>query len=259
MISNLVGGTLLDAMGASSIIWLLVLGNLLHTTASFFLPADPRLIDNRTLGKGARLDWKQLSQFVQPGFWLILCSISTIQASHSLLYAFGTIYWREIGISANMTGIFWSISVFAEVILLFFSKKLLGRITWRALLIIGAVTAVARWVIMPIQLPEYGFLILQMFHAGSFACSHLGAMFFISETVDDEISGTAQGLYTMLNGLTMSLATFASGFFYGRFDGDAFYLMATFGLVSLAMLALARLFPVGHIGAGKVDNTEPSA
>ncbi|SNY94304.1 MFS transporter, PPP family, 3-phenylpropionic acid transporter [Cohaesibacter sp. ES.047] len=253
MASNLVGGVFLDALGASSIIWILVIGNLLHTTASFILPVDPRRIDNKRLGKAPRLEWSQLREFVQPGFWLILLSASAIQASHSLLYAFGTIYWRDIGISANMTGIFWSVSVASEVILLYFSKRILGFISWRTMLMIGAIMATVRWTIMPMHLPEYGYLILQLFHAGTFASSHLGVMFFISETVDDSVSGTAQGLYTMMNGLITAVATLLSGVFFAQWQGDAFYFMAATGLLSFFVLLMSRLFPVGKIGATHKD------
>ena len=140
MIANLIGGVVLDTFGAGQIIWVMAGSNILHVIASFTLPADPRLSDNRTLAKGTRLNWNQLKQFAQTSFWITLFATSLVQASHGLLYGFSTIYWREIGIAANLTGLFWAVSGVAEVLLFFFSRKLPKRITWQVLLVIGAVS-----------------------------------------------------------------------------------------------------------------------
>ncbi len=245
--ANLSGGFFLDLMGANQIIWLMIGGNLLQIVFSMTLPKDPRLIDNQRMSKGAKLDWSQLSQFAQGGFWIVLASIGLIQASHALLYTFGTIYWEQRGVAASMTGIFWSVSVFGEVLVFSFSKRISVRVGWKTLIFISGSLATLRWALMPLDMPETGYLLLQMLHAGSFACSHLGTMFFIAAMVDDELSGTAQGLYTMLTGLLTAIATYASGIFYGDLGGNAFIIMAAISLTALILLAFSHLFPLGQI------------
>nr|WP_321443959.1 MFS transporter [uncultured Cohaesibacter sp.] len=245
--ANLSGGFFLDLMGANQIIWLMIGGNLLQIVFSMTLPKDPRLIDNQRMSKGAKLDWSQLSQFAQGGFWIVLASISLIQASHALLYTFGTIYWEQRGVAASMTGIFWSVSVLGEVLVFSFSKRISARVDWKTLIFISGSLATLRWGLMPLDMPETGYLLLQMLHAGSFACSHLGTMFFIAAMVDDELSGTAQGLYTMLTGLLTAIATYASGIFYGDLGGNAFLIMAVISLIALMLVAISHLFPLGQI------------
>ena len=249
MLANLAGGFVLDILGADKIIWVMVAGNVLHLIFSMTLPSDPRLADNKNLTKGAQLNWSQLSQFAQTGFWIVLISTALLQSSHSLLYAFATIYWQKIGFAPNMTGVFWSASVMAEVALFIVSKKLVASVGWKPLLITGCIIACIRWLLFPLELSATGYLLLQLLHAGSFACSHLGMMFFLSEVVDDELSGTAQGLYTMITGLLMAVVTFFSGMLYARWGGDAFFLMSTLSLAALLLLFVLPLFPMGHIKA----------
>ena len=253
MLANLAGGLFMQTFGDNKLISLLVAGNMLHILFSMTLPIDPRRIDNKSLAKGARLDWNQLKQFAQIGFWLILIAASLIQASHSMLYSFSAIYWNRIGISSNMTGLLWSMASISEIILFRYSKRISTRFNWKALMLIAAVIAIVRWATFPLELPTFGYLLLQVLHAGSFGCAHLGAMFFINELVDDEISGTAQGLYTMLTGLLSAFATTASGFLYAEFDGLAFLAMSLVGLVALALLLLSRLFPLARILADGRD------
>ena len=247
MTANLAGGLFMQYFGANKVIWLLVLGNMLHILFSISLPIDPRRIDKMSLAKGTRLDWQQLKQFGQISFWVILIAASLIQASHSMLYSFSAIYWTNIGVSANMTGLLWSMASISEILLFRYSKRISARLDWKALLQIAALIAIVRWATFPLELPTYGYLLLQVLHAGSFGCAHLGTMFFINEIVDDELSGTAQGLYTMLTGLLSAMATTASGFLYAELEGAAFFSMCIVGAMALMLLLISKWFPLQHI------------
>ncbi|WP_316860066.1 MFS transporter [uncultured Cohaesibacter sp.] len=249
MLANLAGGFILGWLGADKIIWLMVLGNILHILFSFSLPVDPRLIDNRTLSKQTKMDWQQLKQFAQIGFWIVLIATSLIQASHSMLYSFATIYWQKIGIPSNITGLLWSVSVLAEVLLFTFSKKISSFLNWKQLMSVAAIMACLRWTLFPFELPIFVYFILQILHAGTFACAHLGAMFFINEIVDDALSGTAQGLYTMLTGLLSAIATTVSGYLFAQWSGMAFLSMAIVSLMALSLLITARSFILAPIKA----------
>lgn len=246
---NLLGGLVIDLWSASHIIWLLVVANCLQVGFALLLPSDPRLEDGKNLTTGTRMDWQQLSQFAQISFWLILLSVALMQASHSLLYGFGTIYWQEVGVSSNMIGFFWAASVLAEIVLFTYSRHISSLINWNSLLILGAIGATIRWWGMAQDLSDFGYMLLQLLHALSFAASHLGIIFFIGEVVEDELSGTAQGLYTMLSGLCMAVATYLSGGVYEQFGGQAFLMMGGISLVALGLLFAARLFSLKTIVA----------
>ena len=255
VVANLVGGLILNEFGASRIIWLLVFGNLLHVLFSLSLPVDPRLIDNKRLAKGTQLNRHQLKQFAQGGFLLILVAAGLLQASHGMLYAFATIYWQKIGIAANMTGIFWSVSVLAEVVVFIYSKRILKRVGWRILLLLGGLSGILRWCLFPLALPEIGYILLQLLHAGSFGCTHLGTMFFISENVDDDLSGTAQGLFTTASGLLLAGVTYLSGLLYARWEGMSFLTMSVTSTAALLLILISTQVPMKQVKANSKGTT----
>lgn len=249
IIANLGGGAIIEHWTASSIIWILVIANLIQALLSLFLPRDPRIDDGAKLTKGARMDWQQLKQFVQPGFWVVLSAIALLQSSHGLLYTFGTIYWQELGISSQMIGILWASSVLVEIALFRFASKVRLLRSWKVLILLSALGSILRWALMPLDLPDLGFLVLQMAHCFSFAASHLGIVYFVAEMVDDELSGTAQGLQTTLVGLGMAISTYISGDLYANYGGNAFLAMAALGIIALILIASLRFFPLERIVA----------
>ena len=249
ILGNILGGQMLQMIGASHLIWLIVAANCVQILLALALPSDPRLADGKKYSSSSRISWAQLRQFGQLGFWIIICAAALIQSTHSLLYGFASIFWRELDFSASVIGLFWAVSVVAEIVLFTFSRRISAHLSWKKLLALSATGAMLRWILFPLEFPEWGYLVLQILHALSFGASHLGMVFFIAEVVDDELSGTAQGLYTMLSGLMMALATYASGLLYAQLGGGAFYSMAAIALLSAILLLSARLFPFGRISA----------
>ncbi len=248
ILSNLIGGVIIAEWSESTIIWMLVLGNCVTAILSLILPTDPRIEDGKRLTKAPSFQWKDLKQFAQTGFWIILLAAALLQASHSLLYGFGSIFWKERGIGETQIGFLWAISVIFEIIFFTFSKRLSVWLTWPRLLIIGAVGGVIRWGLFPLDLPVEGYFLLQILHAASFAASHLGIMFFLSEYVEDHLSGTAQGLYTMLSGLFMAAGTMIAGSLFAQWHGDAFYLMMVLSFVSLILVVLSKFVFIEKVG-----------
>ncbi|MCV6600235.1 MAG: MFS transporter [Cohaesibacter sp.] len=256
--SNLAGGAIIAQYSASTIIWMIVFGNCLQALLSVLLPADPRLQDGKRLAKAPAFQWQDLKQFRQSGFWLILLVPSLLQASHSLLYGFGSIFWSERGIAETQIGFLWASSVLFEILFFTLAKRFSHWLTWSRLLTIGALGACIRWALFPQELAVEGYFLLQSLHAASFAASHLGIMFFLSDLVEDTLSGTAQSLYTMLTGLLMAGATMLSGQLYSQWQGNAFYLMMTISLLALGLILLSKLIPLQKIGTRRTDHPAAS-
>ena len=61
-------------------------------------------------------------------FILFIVSAGLIQISHSVLYGFGTLHWRNLGHSETTIGLFWSIGVLAEIVLFALAGKFKDRI-----------------------------------------------------------------------------------------------------------------------------------
>src|SRR5439155_12811659 len=60
-------------------------------------------------------------------FWLFVASAAALQSSHQLYYGFGTLYWREAGLSDTVIGALWAEGVVAEIVLFWYSATLLAR------------------------------------------------------------------------------------------------------------------------------------
>ena len=70
-------------------------------------------------------------------------------------------------------------------------------------------------------------MVLQALHAFTFAATHLGAIYFISRLVPKALSASAKAVYSsIVMGLALGLAMFASGRLYGLFGAGAYQAMA---------------------------------
>ena len=72
-------------------------------------------------------------------------------------------------------------------------------------------------------------------------------MFFLAHVVDDELSGTAQGLFTMLVSMLMAIVTFFSGMLYAQLGGNAFWVMAAISFSALVLFFISRFFRLTKI------------
>jgi len=69
----------------------------------------------------------------------------------------------------------------------------------------------------------------------------MATMYFIMESVPEERLASAQGVGFVLGGAVMGAAVFASGWIYGQYEVQGFWIMAAIAAVSLLMLTLTRL------------------
>jgi len=172
---------------------------------------------------------------------LMLIGVSLVNASHAMLYAFSVIYWRKQGFSGTDIGILWSVGVLAEVLLFLFVARLRRRFSLWSMMIFGAIMAVGRWLVFPLEMGFAGYFVLQCLHAFTFATMHASVQSRLVERVAEEQEAAAQGLYFFYTGIFMALATFVSGYAYNWYGVHGFYLMSAIAAVGLAFVIAARL------------------
>jgi MFS transporter, PPP family, 3-phenylpropionic acid transporter len=132
------GGIAIAQYGSPLIMWLIVVGWVVTVGAAFLLPRLPRL----HAGEAG-----MMSLLTDRGFLLMLATSATIQSSHALFYAFGTIHWLAAGYGEGMIGWLWALSVIAEIMLFWAGKNLLRRLKGPELFVMGAAAALIRWVL----------------------------------------------------------------------------------------------------------------
>ncbi len=101
---------------------------------------------------------------------------------------------------------------------------------------------------MPVDLPLALLFPLQLLHAFSFGATHLGAMYFIAEQIEQKFSATAQGLYSSaVMGIGLGLATLLSGYLFELHGAAVFFAMAGMSLggfvICLYMIRTKRRKP----------------
>lgn len=165
-------------------------------------------------------------------FLAFIAATACIQGSHALLYGFGTLNWLRLGFDEDVIGMLWAEGVIAEVILFVFAADAIKRVGPSRLIALAGLACVVRWSLTGFAESLPLIVLLQLLHAFTFGAAHLGAIFFISQRMPEEVSATAQTLYAlMVSGLGVGLTSFAAGHLYEAFAGRAFVAMALMGLV----------------------------
>ena len=175
-------------------------------------------------------------------FQLFMVATGLAQASHAVLYSFGTLTWRAAGLDDLTISLLWGESVAVEILLMAASGWLIPRIGVTGLMAIGLASGIVRWTAMAFTTELPALVALQALHAGTFAACHLGAMGFIQRALP--ASGVALGqsvYYALGTGATQAVIFQLAGLLYARVGQHAFLGMAVISTIGLsAMMLLMR-------------------
>jgi MFS transporter, PPP family, 3-phenylpropionic acid transporter len=175
----------------------------------------------------------------RPAVLMFLLATGLIQASHGYLYSFGSIYWKENGISADLVGFLWAAPVFAEIVLFRYYRRIFGKARPEIVLLAAGGVAVLRWTLFPVigrtGLGFGGFFAAQLLHGLSFGATYLAQQNYLAHAVPEEQSGSAQGLAVFVQGFIMAAVMFASGPLYDWAKGAGFAVMAFIALAGVAL------------------------
>ena len=168
-------------------------------------------------------------------------------ANNGFLYAFGSVYFVDIGLSKFTIGKLWAVSVLMEVLMFAFSNRFYRQFGSVGLIMLGTALATLRWTATGLAPPLAVLFAVQALHAGSFGFTHLGTMHFIRERVPENMRNSVQGLYSVLSsGVLLSSTMWASGTLYGALGGGAWFVMAGYAAVAcLFALLLKMISPRG--------------
>ena len=228
-------GWLLEGRSADIILWLIVGGFLLTAMVSTGLP-DIRFPKPESRRRNP------FALLAIPTFAVFLLATGFNAAAHAVLYGFGSLHWKSVGLSEAEIGILWAVGVVAEIVLFALSRRIIAAIGPLNLLLIGCASGVVRWTLTAWTDDFAPLVALQVLHALTFGAAHLGTMHFIQRAAPEGMSATAQGLFAAFGmGLFMGFGAIAAGQLYGAFAGEAYLAMAGLSAAStLAALVLIR-------------------
>ncbi len=183
----------------------------------------------------------------QPAFILFLLACGLCQASHSVLYSFGTLTWRGAGIDDVTISALWAESVAIEIVLMLFGGWLLARLGVCGLIGLGLTAGLVRWTGMAFTTELWALVLLQALHSCTFAACHLGAMAFLQRALPAHGAAIGQSLYYALGtGATQAVVYQFSGFLYSDYGQHAFLGMTVVSAIGLcALFALSRTWKGG--------------
>jgi PPP family 3-phenylpropionic acid transporter len=172
------------------------------------------------------------------GFLAIILASALIQGSHAAYYAFASITWQASGFDGLTIAGLWALGVVAEIVVFALSPRFTVSPVW--LVIIGASSAVVRWLVTA-QEPSIAILVtVQLMHGLTYGATLLGTMGLLVRNVPSHVAARAQGYLAACSGIVASSASILSGVIYAQHGQGVYYVMAVMGAVGGLVIGLAR-------------------
>jgi PPP family 3-phenylpropionic acid transporter len=239
IVTNLGSGALLSLLDVGAIYWFMLATLAIATAVAFALPVTPTAV--RALDDRMRPEQPSPRKLLaQPAFLVLLFVGGLIQASHAVLYSFGSIHWQGLGFNRFDIGIFWAVGVACEILVFSQSGAVIRIFGPLGVLVLGALAAILRWTGYAVDPGFLGFAVLQGLHGLTFGATYLGTQHAIARLIPEELTASAQGVYSMVAGLLLAGATFLAGPLYTALGGHAYLVMIAFPGLALVILRVYR-------------------
>jgi PPP family 3-phenylpropionic acid transporter len=105
------------------------------------------------------------------------------------------------------------------------------------LMLVGGLGATLRWAVMAFDPAGWALPLVQVLHALSFGATHLGAIAFIAHAAPEGRSATAQGYFSVVQGVTFSACMLLAGVLYEAVGVASYGAMALTALIGTAITA----------------------
>lgn len=234
----LVCGLLVDVIAAKNLIWVIASVAALGAFVGLGLQplGKPKSVANIQHGAGALLR--------DPGFLAIIVTSALIQGSHAAYYIFASIAWQQAGLGGLTIAGLWSLGVIAEIVVFALSPRF--TLPPVILVVIAALSAVARWVITAQQPPLAILATVQLAHGLTFGLTQVGTMGLLVRYVPGHVMARGQGYLAACSGIVSGSASILSGAIYARYGQGVYYAMAAMALSGAVLMWLARHRLAGH-------------
>lgn len=238
MIVALIFGFMLQGRDAG-LIWQAMMAGLVLTVGVAFILPDWQVEE------GARRARAPLTAVLSdPRFRIFVLGNGLTQASHALFYVFGSIYWRQAGLSDGFIGFLWAEGVIAEIVFFIYGDRLVRRFGPAWLLLFAGIGGVVRWTLTATTTDPVVLVLVQPLHALTFAAGFQASIHFVARTLAPELSASAQSLSALIStGLMLAPMMWLVGPLYHAAGPYAYLAMAglSLGAAAVAVVMLRRL------------------
>jgi len=225
-------GLLVDVIAAQNLIWVIVSVAALGAFVGLGLQplGTPKSAANIHHGAGALLR--------DPGFLAIIVTSALIQGSHAAYYIFASIAWQQAGLGGLTIAGLWSLGVIAEIVVFALSPRF--TLPPVMLVVIAALSAVARWVITAQEPPLAILAAVQLAHGLTFGLTQVGTMMLLVGYVPGHVMARGQGYLAACSGIVSSSVSIISGAIYAQYGQGVYYVMAAMAMSGAVVMWLAR-------------------
>lgn len=226
-------GGIIGYVGSVALYYILIILLVLYVVF-MFLP-QPKLVRTLTVNKSDNNNTGKLYSWVlkDKNAILLILVIFLYQLSHTAYNNYNALYLESMNISAKwMSGLILNISVIAEILFFIFSKKIIGKIKPTQLLVFCGIGAIIRWLMLAIFHNIYVFVVMQTFHAITFAVGHIAFILILNNRFNTEKIIDMQILYTAIcYQLSMTIGLYIMGAIWDINSSLVFYVSAGIALV----------------------------
>lgn len=230
---GIAAGGIIGYVGSVALYYILIILLVLYVVF-MFLP-QPKLVRTLTVNKSDNNNTGKLYSWVlkDKNAILLILVIFLYQLSHTAYNNYNALYLESMNISAKwMSGLILNISVIAEILFFIFSKKIIGKIKPTQLLVFCGIGAIIRWLMLAIFHNIYVFVVMQTFHAITFAVGHIAFILILNNRFNTEKIIDMQILYTAIcYQLSTTIGLYIMGAIWDINSSLVFYVSAGIALV----------------------------
>jgi PPP family 3-phenylpropionic acid transporter len=232
ILANFGAGFAFDLIDTRNLIWLIAASAIATAcVATILMPLPPAPMPTGD-DAPSRPFWRA------PRFAAVVMAASLIQSSHAVYYGFSTITWKAAGFDGVAIGALWALGVIAEIVLFAFASRLPPAFGPIQLIVLGGLGATIRWVGLAFDPTGWSLPVLQLLHAFSFGASHLGAVAFIAHAAPEGRGASAQGYFSVVQGITFSACMLLAGTLYEAIGVASYGAMAVIALIGAVIAAI---------------------
>ena len=230
---GIAAGGIIGYVGSVALYYILIILLVLYVVF-MFLP-QPKLVRTLTVNKSDNNNAGKLYSWVlkDKNAILLILVVFLYQLSHTAYNNYNALYLESMNINAKwLSGLILNISVIAEILFFIFSKKIIWKIKPTQLLVFCGIGAIIRWLMLAIFHNIYVFVVMQTFHAITFAVGHIAFILILNNRFNTEKIIDMQILYTAIcYQLSMTIGLYIMGAIWDINSSLVFYVSAGIALV----------------------------
>lgn len=230
---GIAAGGIIGYVGNVALYYILIILLVLYVVF-MFLP-QPKLVRTLTVNKSDNNNAGKLYSWVlkDKNAILLILVVFLYQLSHTAYNNYNALYLESMNINAKwLSGLILNISVIAEILFFIFSKKIIGKIKPTQLLVFCGIGAIIRWLMLAIFHNIYVFVVMQTFHAITFAVGHIAFILILNNRFNTEKIIDMQILYTAIcYQLSMTIGLYIMGAIWDINSSLVFFVSAVIALI----------------------------